>query len=429
MCIRDRSYTWSFPSGVNKTNSSCTHKFKNEGKNPIVLTAENAVSFETINILLELEKEIQNVSFVNDGPSTQNNLVNLTLSMTQDGQDSCFLIDLRKTNEGKIKKLRSFQSTGRLVVECKDVKKVVSESETFPATYKSEGKYSVFLYARNRVSCVYQVSEVAVARGFCTYPVISVPGFQEGVIRDFKRSEKISIKTHTVLNCFNYSTSLRWEVLKKCDGQQPILVTKGIDVDRSELLIPARFFNYCSEVEARFTVNMTEAPGVSKVKTVKFAIIESPLRAIIYGGSERTVGSKHSVEIDARRSYDPDAATTHRDWKFAWFCHRTDDNYTVPANLTNLPPVPTAKPATNGTGNDSKVNATNGTSKDLGGCFKFGPGRMNFTSLKITFNASKMKAGQSYVITFAMYKKGRKMQKTTQQIDVKPGDPPTLTIT
>lgn len=182
-------------------------------------------------------------------------------------------------------------------------------------------------------------------------------------------------------------------------------------------------------MEARFTVNMTEAPGVSKVKTVKFAIIESPLRAIIYGGSERTVGFNHLVTIDAGESYDPDATTKRRNWTFAWFCHRTNEDYTLPANLTNLPPLPTAKPAINVTGNDSKVNATNGTSKDLGGCFKFGPGRMNFTSLKTTFNASKMKAGQSYVITFAMYKKGRKMQKTTQQIDVTPDDPPTLTIT
>ena len=425
------SYTWSFPSGVNKTNSSCTHKFAKDGNNRIVLTAENAVSSETKIISLELEKEIQNVSFVNDGPCTQKNKVNLTLNMTQEGQDSCFLINLTETNVGKMEKLKSSQSTGRLVDECKDVKKVVSGSKTFPVTYESVGEYPVSLYARNRVSCVYQVSKVAVARGFCTYPVISVPGFQEGVIRDFKRSEKISIKTHTTLNCFNYSTSLRWEIFKKCDGQQQIQVTNlsGIDVDRSELLIPARFFNYCSKVEARFTVNMTEAPGVFKVKTVKFAIKKSPLRAIISGGSERTVGFNHLVEIDAGESYDPDAATKGRKWTFAWFCHRTNEDYTLPANLTNLPPVPTAKPATNGTGNDSNVNATNGTRKDLGGCFKFGPGRLNFTSLKITFNASTMKKNQSYVITLAMYKKGRKMQKTTQQIDVTPGDPPTLTIT
>ena len=420
------SYTWSFPRGVNKTNSSCTHKFAKDGNKRIVLTAENAVSSETKNISLELEKEIQNVLFVNDGPSTQNSLVNLTLNMTQEGQDSCFEIDFKISK----KKLKSPESTGRSVKGC-DVDDKVRKSETFPVTYKSAGEYPVSLYARNRVSCVYRVSKVAVARGFCTYPVISVPGFQEGVIRDFKRSEKISIKTHTTLNCFNYSTSLRWEIFKKCDGQQQIPVTNlsGIDVDRSELLIPARFFNYCSKVEARFTVNMTEAPGVFKVKTVKFAIKKSPLRAIISGGSERTVGFNHLVEIDAGESYDPDAATKGRKWTFAWFCHRTNEDYTLPANLTNLPPVPTAKPATNGTGNDSKVNATNGTRKDLGGCFKFGPGRLNFTSLKISFNASTMKKNQSYVITFAMYKKGRKMQKTTQQIDVTPGDPPTLTIT
>ena len=424
------SYTWSFPSGINKINSSCTHKFETEGNNTIVLRAANAVSFETKNISLELEREIQNVLFVNDGPSTQNSLVNLTLTMTQEGRDSCFLIEFKETNFRK-KKLKSPQSTGRAVEECNhaaDEVTVVNKSQTFPVRYESVGEYPVSLYARNRVSCVYQVSEVAVARGLCKYPVISVPGFQEGAIRKFKRSEKISIKAHTVLNCFNYSTSLRWEILKKYDGQQQILDTQKIDVDRSELLIPAKFFDNYSEVEARFTVNMTEAPGVSKVKTVKFEIIESPLRAIIYGGSERTVGFDHLVEIDASGSYDPDA-TAGQDWNFTWFCHRTDDNYTLSANLTNLPPVPTAKPAKNWAGNDSKLNATNGRTKDLGGCFSFGPGRLNFPSLKITLNASKMTAGKLYVITFFMYKKGRETQNATQKIDVKFGDPPTLTIT
>ena len=430
------SYTWSFPEDVNNTNSSCTHKFKEEGKNQIVqivLTAENAVSSETKNISLKLVKDILNVSFVNDGPSTQNSQVNFTLSMTRKGEGSFFHIDFKDSSIKK-KIFKSPKSTYRL--DGQDAGEV-RENQTFGVTYKNVGKYPVSLHARNNVSCVYQVSEVAVARGFCTYPVISVPGFEEGEPRKFKRSEKISIKTDTKLNCFNYSTTLRWEIYQKCDGQQPIPVTellknKGIDVDRSELLIPARFFNYCREVEARFTVNMTEAPGVSKVKTIKFEITESPLRAIIYGGSERTVGNNRLVEIDATDSYDPDAKTrerTDQNWKFAWFCHRINESYTLPANLTDLPPpVPTPEPPTDGRGNVSTVNATNGTGKDLGGCFRSGPGRLNFSSLKITFRTSKMKPKTSYAIIFAMHKEGREMQNTTQQIDVKPGDPPTLTI-
>ena len=428
------SYTWSFPEDVNNTNSSCTHKFKKEGKNQIVLTAENAVSSETKIILLKLVEDIWNVSFVNDGPSTQNSQVNFTLSMTRKGEGSFFHIDFKDSSIKK-KIFKSPKSTYRHGGDDADEVRV-RKNQTFGVTYKNVGKYPVSLHARNNVSCVYQVSEVAVARGFCTYPVISVPGFKEGEKRKFKRSEKISIKTDTKLNCFNYSTTLRWEIVQKCDGQQPIQVTellknKGIDVDRSELLIPARFFNYCSEVEARFTVNMTEAPGVSKVKTIKFEITESPLRAIIYGGSERTVGNNRSVEIDATDSYDPDAKTrerTDQNWKFAWFCHQIDEKYSLPANLTDLPPVPTPEPPTNWTGNFSTVNATNGTRKDLGGCFGLGPGRLNFSLLKITFHTSEMKSDDSYVIIFAMDKKERKMQSTTQRIVVKPGDPPTLTI-
>ena len=417
------SYTWSFPEDVKNTNSSCTHKFKNKGENKIVFTAENAVSSETKIILLKLVEDIWNVSFVNDGPSTQNSQVNFTLSMTRKGEGSFFHIDFKDSSIKK-KIFKSPKSTYRL--DGQDAGEV-GENQTFGVTYKNVGKYPVSLHARNNVSCVYQVSEVVVARGFCTYPVISVPGFEEAEPRKFKRSEKISIKTDTKLNCFNYSTTLRWEIDQKCDGQRPIpvielLKSKGIDVDRSELLIPARFFNYCSEVEARFTVNMTEAPGVSKVKTIKFEITKSPLRPIISGGSERTVGSNHLVEIDAENSHDPDRTTDKlmdQDLKFAWFCHRANETYSLPANLTKLPPVPTAKPATNGTENDSK---------DLGGCFGFGPGRLNFTSWNITLNTSKMIPGDSYVIIFAMNKEGREMQNTTQHIDVKPGDPPILTI-
>ena len=417
------SYTWSFPEGVNKTNSSCTHKFKEKGEKQIVLTAKNAVSSETKNISLKLVEDIWNVSFVNDGPSAQNSQVNFTLSMTRKGEGSFFHIDFKDSSIKK-KIFKSPKSTYHL--DGQDAGEV-RENQTFGVTYKNVGKYPVSLHARNNVSCVYQVSEVVVARGFCTYPVISVPGFEEAEPRKFKRSEKISIKTDTKLNCFNYSTTLRWEIDQKCDGQQPIPVTEllkktEIDVDRSELLIPARFFDYCSEVEARFTVNMTEAPGVSKVKTIKFEITKSPLRPIISGGSERTVGSNHLVEIDAENSHDPDATTdklVDQDLKFAWFCHRANETYSLPANLTKLPPVPTAEPATNGTENDCK---------DLGGCFGCGPGRLNFTSRKITLNTSEMIPGDSYVIIFAMDKEGREMQNTTQHIDVKPGDPPILTI-
>ena len=75
------------------------------------------------------------------------------------GQDSCFLIDFKETNLGTKKKLKSSQ----LVDEC-DGAEEVGKTQTFSVTYESVGEYPVSLYARNRVSCVYQVSKVAVVQ-------------------------------------------------------------------------------------------------------------------------------------------------------------------------------------------------------------------------------------------------------------------------
>ncbi|XP_068691219.1 polycystin-1-like [Montipora foliosa] len=408
------TYTWGFPGNGNKMGSSSMHKFADTGKNNIFLTAENAVSRQTVVITLELEQSILDISFKNDGPSTPNQTVNFTLTAREFGSKSCFQI----SSNQQVKEL--YFKTGK---GCDGQQaNHLLRSTPFGYTYYNVGEFDVTLDARNRISCVKKVSKVAVARGVCNFPIIEVPGFDDGGIRKFMRSDKIIIKTSNKLYCFSYERKFEWTF--SCEKK--LLHLQNINLAGPKITILPRTLDYCSHLEARFLINMTQAPGVYSEKTIVVSVTESPLNAIIDGGSEKTVGNKKPVKISAGESYDPDFAAGRpmdKNCTFAWFCQRKNDNFTLPENFTQLEnlilaPVPTP-PAINVTGNDSI---------DLGGCFRSGPGRLNFTTLEITLDATKMKAGTTYNITFVLGKRGRKLAYAHQVITIEYGDPPILNI-
>ena len=409
------TYTWSFPGNENKTGSSSRHKFVTTGKNNITLTAENAVSRQTVVITLELEQSILNVSFKNDGPSTQNQTVNFTLTAREFGNNSCFKI----SSNQHVKEF--YFKTGKVRCDGQQANNSLRPTP-FEYTYYNVGEFDVTLDARNRISCVKKVSKVAVARGVCNFPIIEVPGFDDGGIRKFMRSDKIIIKTNNKLHCFSYERKFEWTF--SCEKKP--LQLQNVNLSRPEIIILPRTLDYCSHLEARFLINMTQAPGVYSEKTIVVSVTESPLNAIIDGGSEKTVGNKKPVKINAGESYDPDFAAgkpMDENCTFAWFCQRKNEPLTLPRNFTQLEnlklaPVPTP-PATNGTENDSK---------DLGGCFRSGPGRLNFYGLEITLDATKMKADTTYNITFVLGKRGRKLAYAHQVIKIEDRDPPILNI-
>ena len=405
------TYTWGFPGNGNKTGSSSMHKFVDTGKNNITLTAENAVSRQTVVITLELEQSILDISFKNDGPSTLNQTVNFTLTAREFGNNSCFQI----SSNQQVKEFYFKTGKGCYGQQANNLLRPTP----FDYTYYNVGEFDVTLDARNRISCVKKVSKVAVARGVCNFPVIEVPGFDDGGIRKFTRSDKIIIKTNNKLHCFSYERKFEWTF--SCEKK--LLHLQNVNLASPEIIILPRTLEYCSHMEARFLINMTQAPGVYSEKTIVVSVTESPLNAIIDGGSEKTVGNKKPVKISAGESYDPDFTAgkpMDKNCTFAWFCQRKNDNFTLPESFTQLilAPVPTP-PAINVTGNDSI---------DLGGCFRSGPGRLNFTRLEITLDATKMKAGTTYNITFVLGKRGRKLAYAHQVITIEYGDPPILNI-
>ncbi|KAL9957163.1 hypothetical protein ACROYT_G038767 [Oculina patagonica] len=422
------SYTWILD-GVQIPGINCNHTFSATGNHTIQLTAANDVSNMTANMSITVEESIVGVSLTTNGPAEEKiQPVNFTLKMEKKGTDSCFKIDLIEEGSDPI-----YYKTGTPSVNCSSSAEPLENKPEikFDHTYakaKDLG-YPVTLKAKNRVSCFWirdENSKAAVVKGPCYKPIITAPGIGNSMETrtKYKRSKDIDIKTVNTIKCHNVSTQYWWNISQLVGD--PTELGKKIKTDSSDLLIPARMFNY-GLYELSFLIRMVYEPGVFKEEKFYIEVVESKLVATIDGGTEKTVGSNVRLEMNAEKSHDPDTLPLNihsSGLKFAWFCMQVDrdKNYNLPTDLENLPPMPTPPPQTNNTGNKSAHEPPS-----LGGCFEYGPGQLNFSSPKITLNTSRMTANTTYKIRFVMMK-GQRKAFADQIVIVSPGDPPTLSI-
>lgn len=408
------TYTWNFPDGHKIEGTSCRYKFNKTGDHTVSLLAKNEVSNDTKERNITVEESIRGVTLKNDGPVEKDKDLNFTLSVKQKGNNSCFEIDLKDGN-------KIYYKTGTPSVPCNGVLK---SPENFTHTYKTIQDYNVTLTAKNRVSCVWFKSKASVVKGHCIYPIIKAEiGTSKEASTKYKRSKKIEIKTVNIIKCYNVSlTHYEWHIHQLLgDKREEVPSEKSergkLETKKSDLYIPARWLVY-GLYELTFRIDMTIEPGVFTEEKFYIKIIPSDLVAIIDGGTERTVGNVAPLVLNASKSNDPDSDPQDNSYNFSWFCKQRDyTNYTLPTNLTNLPPIPVPPPQTN--------NASDGVP---GGCFDYGPGQLNFTSQKvITLNTSLMTPNTTYIIRFVMMKDDRH-KFVDQIVTVSPGDPPTLKI-
>ena len=409
------TYTWNFPDGHKIEGISCRHKFSKTGDYTVSLLAKNEVSNDTKEMNITVEESILGVRLKNDGPAVKGKYLNFTLSVKQKGNNSCFEIDLKDSET------RYYYKTGTPSVSCDEAIDLKSTGN-FTHIYKVVGDYNVTLTAENRVSCVWirnHESKASVVERPCFYPEIRAEiGTSKKTSTKYKRSKKIDIKTTNVIDCYNFSTHYEWRIDQLLDVGPKKIQRNYINTDKSDLYIPARGLDY-GLYELTFRIDMKVEPGVFTEEKFYIEITPSELVAIIDGGTERTVGEVAPLVLNATKSNDPDSNPPNNSYyKFAWFCKQDNDsNYTLPTNLTNLPPIPVPPPQTN---KSSDVG--------LGGCFDYGPGQLNFTSQKlITLNTSLMTANTTYIIRFVMMKDDRH-KFADQIVKVRPGDPPTLKI-
>lgn len=420
------TYSWNFSKDNDVCKGmNCIRKFSSTGNHTICLTAKNNVSSKTVNETIIVHESILGVKLSNDGPAEMKTPINFTLSMDQVGNDSCFTIDLKDETH-----LLSYRS-GKGRKKC-DGGKTFEGSKNFSHIYKEAKPYLVSFKGDNSVSCVKIESEetkAAIVKGECIFPIITAPGIGKRKEKStkFKKSEKIEIKTANTLKCYNYSTRYYWNMSRLDDSVSPTPNLFGsIRLDRPNLLIPPRTLDY-GLYELQFSINMLAEPGVYTMEKFYINITKTDLVAFIDGGTTRTVGNEDALTLDAGKSYDPDTEAEKKlnvercNCTFAWFCKKEfeDENYTLPENLTNLPRIPTP-PVQNITANDS-------IRPQLGGCYGYGPGQLNFMKVQDVLNTTKMTPNTTYRIRFIIAKDTRVAYRD-QTIKVTPGSPPTLAI-
>ena len=107
---------------------------------------------------------------------------------------------------------------------------------------------------------------------------------------------------------------------------------------------------------------------------------------------------------------------------FIWFCRQVDEQWPTFLN-GSMNTAASSAPYTDAQLDGGVLNATS-----LGGCFRQGPGLVkNDGKGSLTFSARNMRINDTYVFRVIVFK-GSRNATAELQVNIIPGDPPTLVI-
>lgn len=147
----------------------------------------------------------------------------------------------------------------------------------------------------------------------------------------------------------------------------------------------------------RFKAEMQGHPKTLAYDYGFLQIVLPRLVSVIDGPSSAVQGSGLLL-LSAAKSYDPDLSgpSQHKGLTYSWFCRKENED------LSNITSLPVDLPLTN--------------SRDRGGCFGYGPGRLNASSEQLQLNPELMKAKLHYVIELVVTKDKRISLATSHRV-------------
>ncbi|XP_070708244.1 polycystin-1 [Pempheris klunzingeri] len=185
---------------------------------------------------------------------------------------------------------------------------LVTELSSVDHTYYVPGKYSMIVKVLNSVSHVSTQLDMEVEELHCTSPQASLVQSQSTIYR----SRLSFFEASVGINCSAYKTAYLWEILKDPDCSDANLELAGnkvilrhqVDTTSPFLLLPKHTLElgqYCLV----FTVSLQGTPLLVQRKT-NITVVQSPLVAVIKGGSHRLWPSISDLVLDGSESQDPD---------------------------------------------------------------------------------------------------------------------------
>lgn len=172
--------------------------------------------------------------------------------------------------------------------------------------FNKNASYVVSATVWNNVSSA-DVHLDVVSRGVaCSPPSVHLVGSSSR--RSELRSRQIRVETVVSAGCLDYRLEHRWSIwIGTCVDVKAngfVSLPKLIQTDTPTLFLPARSLDYGAYC-VRFRSCFYRAPGCNNA-SVDLEIKESPLRAIISGGDERSVVVSEKITFDGSFSFDPD---------------------------------------------------------------------------------------------------------------------------
>ena len=405
------SYKWDFGDGTHpdKTkNARVLHRFSDAQVYKITLGASNSISSMSVSGVVRMMHSILNVTFENDSPTVFEYNTTFTITIGQQGTDSCFLVDLGNNTRTLYK---GFDN-----VSCADELKIANDTKVLPSLnftillqYWKQMRYAVNLTAMNSVSNDTIRRWVIILPLPCKYPVVRIPDAGRTLETRMKyfRAEYISIKSRCTIDCLaSRETQFQWNLFWT---NGTIYETDDFDRTLSVLIIPRQTLPY-ENFKVTLNVSMVGLPLVFTVFDSYLEIMPSPLVAAINGGNSWLQSVSEKVTIDASPSRDPDYGRDDKQGlKYIWYCKTANESD------YELPSVP-----------DEYSKRTNDSTG--AGCFRNGTRRLMINTEVLEIEPNFLWANTSYIFKLFITKDSREPVFLHVRIDLTFDVIPTMVI-
>ena len=404
-------YTWDFGDGTppfETKKASVPHRFLDTQLFNITLRASNSISNMSVSGVVRMMQSIFNVSFENDSPTVFEDNTTFTITIGQQGTDSCFLVDLGNNTRTLYKGFDNVSCDNELKI-ANDTKVLPSLNFTILLQYWKKTRYAVNLTAMNSVSKVTIRGWVIILPLPCNYPVVRIPDAGRTMETRMKyfRAEYISIKSRCTIDCLaSRETAFQWNLFW---NNGTILETDDFDKTLSVLIIPRRTLPY-GKFRVTLNVSMVGLPLVYTVFDSYLEIMPSPLVAAINGGNRWIQPVYEKVIIDASPSHDPDyGKEDQQDLKYIWYCKTANESD------YEFPSVPDEY--------SHRTNASAGA-----GCLRNGTRRLMINTDVLEIEPNLLWANNSYIFKLFITKESRESVFLLVRIDLEFADVPTMII-
>ncbi|XP_039595651.1 polycystin-1 isoform X2 [Polypterus senegalus] len=180
-------------------------------------------------------------------------------------------------------------------------KVVVSQNDTATYSYRAPGTFQVKVKVFNNISSFIVTRAINVQRLQCGIPKVQLIQKQTTILKS--RSNYFEARLD-LQGCTAYRATYLWEAFQSPDCQNDQVSLGSCDVSTPLLILPKLSLDlgaYC----LKFTATLQGTPLQSQ-DSLNITVVQSPLVALIKGGSQIVWSVKQDLLLDGTDSYDPD---------------------------------------------------------------------------------------------------------------------------